>query len=78
MQAEFALDVHNVFNNKVLKLFSGQDLFNFMENGDMPVVKASYQTPAGASAEWVELNQWTIYRPDLTPRELFFSLSVDY
>ena len=78
MKGEFALDIHNVFNNKILKLFGGQDLFNYIEKGEMPVIKASYQTPDGASAEWVEPNQWTIYRPDLNPRELFFSLSIDY
>lgn len=78
MRGEFALDVHNVLNNKILKLFGGQDLFNFIEKGEMPVVKATYLTSDGASAEWVEENQWTIYRPDLTPRELFFSLSIEY
>ena len=78
MKGEFAIDIHNVFNNKILKLFGGQDLFNYIEKGEMPVIKASYQTPDGASAEWVEPNQWTIYRPDLNPRELFFSLSIDY
>ncbi len=78
MKGEFALDVHNVFNNKILKLFGGQDLFNYIEKGEMPVLKATYLTPDGASAEWVEPNQWTIYRPDLNPRELFFSLSIDY
>ena len=78
MKGEFAIDIHNVFNNKILKLFGGQDLFNYIEKGEMPVIKASYLTPDGASAEWVEPNQWTIYRPDLNPRELFFSLSIDY
>jgi len=78
LQAEFAMDVHNVFNNKVWKLFGGQDLFNYMEQGQLPVIKASYLKPDGSSAEWVEPNEWTIYRPGLTPRELFFSLSINY
>ena len=72
------MDVHNLFNNKQLILFSGQDLFNFMEKGEMPVVRATYLNPNGSSAEFVEENEWTIYRADLQPRELFFSLSFNY
>jgi hypothetical protein len=77
-RGEFAMDVHNLFNKKQLILFSGQDLFNFMEKGEMPVVRATYLNPDGSSAEFVEENEWTIYRADLQPRELFFSLSFNY
>ena len=79
MRGEFAMDVHNLFNNKQLRLFTGQDLFNYMENdGQMPVVKATYRQADGSPAEFVEPDQWLIYRPDLQPREIFFSLSLSY
>ena len=79
MRGEFAMDVHNLFNNKQLRLFAGQDLFNYMENdGQMPVVKATYRQADGSPAEFVEPDQWLIYRPDLQPREIFFSLSLSY
>ena len=79
MRGEFAIDIHNLFNSKQLRLLGGQDLFNYMENdGQMPVVKASYLQADGSPAEHVEPDQWLIYRPDLQPRELFFSLSIEY
>lgn len=79
MRGEFAMDIHNLFNNKQLRLFAGQDLFNYMENdGQMPVVKATYRQTDGSPAEFVEPDQWLIYRPDLQPREIFFSLSLSY
>ena len=79
IRGEFAMDIRNLFNNKILRLFTGQDMFNYMENdGQLPVVKATYRNPDGSPAEHVEPDQWLVYRPDLQPREMFFSFSLEY
>ena len=79
IQGEFAMDIHNLFNNKQMRLLSGQDLFNYMENdGQLPVVKTTYLDANGQSLEFAETDQWELYRPDLQPRQIFFSLSFEY
>ncbi len=79
IRSEFAMDIHNLFNNRQLRLFTGQDLVNYMEkDGQLPVAKATYFDANGNSAEFSEEDKWLSWRPDLQPREIFFSLSFEY
>jgi len=80
-----SVDVINLFNNRVLRLMpeGSNELKQYMEEGELPQVKLTYQkknpeTGKWESAEWVETDVWSIYSPDLMPREVFFGIGFEF
>ncbi|NIA29098.1 MAG: hypothetical protein GWP06_04185, partial [Actinobacteria bacterium] len=67
MGFEFSVDVRNVFNNKTLRLMGGKDLEDYMENGKLPTHPLTN-----------EVMEWTMYRRDTMPREVFFGLGITF
>jgi len=85
VQMILSLDVINLFNNKVLRLLpeGSDELTQYMENGTLPQIKATYQkknpeTGKWETGEWVETDEWSIYSPDLMPREIFFGVGFEF
>ena len=78
LKANFKIEVVNLFNNKVYNLFSGQDLVNYMEYGELPKVHYNYKTKDGGTATWSEVNEWGIYSRDLMPREVYFTVNFEF
>lgn len=65
VEAEFSVDVRNLFNQRRLRLFSGDDLMRYMEEGLLP-----------RHQDTGEKLTWEIYQYDLMPREIFFGLTM--
>jgi outer membrane receptor protein involved in Fe transport len=78
IRAEIFADVYNLFNSKVLRLMSGDDLVRYMEYGELPTVNVSYQIEPGVTGQWSEVNEWGNYTMDLMPRQIFFGLGLTF
>ncbi len=62
-----SLDVINLFNNKQLRMLSGQELVDYEEYGKLPVHPVSQ-----------EPNVWEWYMPNLLPRQTYFGATVTF
>lgn len=60
-------DIINLFNNKQLRLLSGQELVDYEEEGKLPIHPVS-----------LEPNVWNWYMPNLTPRQVYFSVMLEF
>ncbi|MBD3288986.1 TonB-dependent receptor plug domain-containing protein [candidate division KSB1 bacterium] len=67
VDAELSIDVQNLFNNKTLRLMGGNDLENYLENGQLPTISRTG-----------EVNEWEIYNINNMPRQIFFGLRLEY
>ena len=78
IRAELSLDVINLFNSKQLRIPAGADLTNYMEDGRMPHMRATYLDVNGDQQVFEEPNEWTIYMPQTLPREIFFGFGLEF
>ncbi len=62
-----SMDVINLFNNKQLRMLSGQALADYEENGKLPVHPVSQ-----------EPNVWEWYMPNLSPRQIYFGALLEF
>ena len=65
MQGKLFMQITNLFNNKHLRLFSGDDLIQYMEEDQKPV-HATTKEPL----------VWNWYSN--LPREIYFGLAVEF
>ena len=67
LRSIWSVEVRNVFNNKQLRLLSGQNLVDYEEYGTLPKVAISGEDDV-----------WSWYYPNLTPRQIYFGVTLEF